>query len=189
MATIGVLYATRHGHAGKIAERIAHPLREGGHDVRVVRCPVLFRPELDVASLDAVVLGGSMYLRHHPPELGRFIRRHRKELEARPTAFFSVSLSAASKDAALRDSVRRLVDARFARSGWKPALTALFGGELAYTRYPLPLRLVMRAIAWRGGGPTDTSRDHVLTDWEAVEAFAHEVDKLVAERGEGRRAA
>ena len=36
-------------------------------------------------------------------------------------------------------------------------------------------RLVMRVIAKRAGGDTDTSRDYVYTDWEALERFAGEL--------------
>jgi len=30
----------------------------------------------------------------------------------------------------------------------------------------------MKKIAGAGGNPTDTSRDHVFTDWAAVDRFA-----------------
>ena len=183
MARIGVLFATRHGHAGKIAERIAQHLRGEGHDVRLVRVPMFFAPEIDLAALDAVVMGGSMYVRQLPPELGRFMRRQRDALAARPTAFFSVSLAAASREASMRESVRSVVERWLASRHLAPRVTAAFGGELAYTRYPLPLRLVMRAIAWRSRGPTDTSRDHVLTDWDAVDGFARDVAALADEGG------
>ena len=45
-------------------------------------------------------------------------------------------------------------------------------GALLYQEYGLLKRLVMRMIAKRAGGDTDTSRDHVYTDWEALERFA-----------------
>jgi menaquinone-dependent protoporphyrinogen oxidase len=38
----------------------------------------------------------------------------------------------------------------------------------------------MRYIAWREGGPTDTSRDYEFTDWNAVRQFALEVASDVA---------
>jgi menaquinone-dependent protoporphyrinogen oxidase len=43
-------------------------------------------------------------------------------------------------------------------------------------------RLVMRYIAKRAGGPTDTSRDYDFTDWNALARFAGEfADELGAE--------
>jgi menaquinone-dependent protoporphyrinogen oxidase len=47
-----------------------------------------------------------------------------------------------------------------------------FAGKLAYTQYGVLTRWLMRRIAAREGGPTDTSRDHDLTDWVAVRDFA-----------------
>ena len=49
---------------------------------------------------------------------------------------------------------------------------ACFPGKLAYTQYGFVKRWFMRRIAEREGGPTDTSRDHDLTDWPAVREFA-----------------
>jgi menaquinone-dependent protoporphyrinogen oxidase len=43
---------------------------------------------------------------------------------------------------------------------------------MAYTKYSLLLRLLLKYIAHRAGGPTDTSRDHEFTDWIQVERFA-----------------
>jgi menaquinone-dependent protoporphyrinogen oxidase len=48
-------------------------------------------------------------------------------------------------------------------------------GRLAYTQYGLLKRFVMRRIALKAGGPTDTSRDHEMTDWEQVRAVAADV--------------
>jgi menaquinone-dependent protoporphyrinogen oxidase len=43
---------------------------------------------------------------------------------------------------------------------------------MAFTKYPWWLRWIMKRISRSQGGPTDTSRDHELTDWIAVEQFA-----------------
>jgi len=37
------------------------------------------------------------------------------------------------------------------------------------------VRFVMKQIARKTGSPTDTSRDHELTDWAAVDRFAGEL--------------
>jgi menaquinone-dependent protoporphyrinogen oxidase len=52
---------------------------------------------------------------------------------------------------------------------------ALVAGRLAYTQYGFFKRWIMRAIARREGGSTDTTRDHEYTDWDAVTRFADEV--------------
>jgi menaquinone-dependent protoporphyrinogen oxidase len=48
-------------------------------------------------------------------------------------------------------------------------------GRLAYTQYGILTRLLMTWIARRQGGPTDTSRDHELTNWDEVARLADTV--------------
>jgi len=48
-------------------------------------------------------------------------------------------------------------------------------GALSYTKYNFLVRFVMKRIAKAQGASTDTSRDHELTDWEALD---HIVDEL-----------
>jgi menaquinone-dependent protoporphyrinogen oxidase len=43
---------------------------------------------------------------------------------------------------------------------------------MAYTKYSPFLRWMMRRIAAGQGGPTDTTRDHEMTDWAQVRRFA-----------------
>lgn len=52
-----------------------------------------------------------------------------------------------------------------------------FAGSMAYTQYGLPLRWITKLVSWRRGEPTDTSRDHDMTDWEAVDLFAERWQK------------
>jgi menaquinone-dependent protoporphyrinogen oxidase len=45
-------------------------------------------------------------------------------------------------------------------------------GALPYTRYNFLVRFLMKRIARKAGGPTDTSRDYDFTDWAALDRFA-----------------
>jgi menaquinone-dependent protoporphyrinogen oxidase len=71
------------------------------------------------------------------------------------------------------------------KTDWKPRWTATFSGALRYTRYGAVTRWIMKMISRHTGGPTDTSRDHEFTDWDAVDRFA---ERLTAELGSGRGA-
>jgi menaquinone-dependent protoporphyrinogen oxidase len=42
---------------------------------------------------------------------------------------------------------------------------------MAYTKYNPLLRWIIKRTARAAGGPTDTSRDHEVTDWAQVEHF------------------
>jgi menaquinone-dependent protoporphyrinogen oxidase len=65
-----------------------------------------------------------------------------------------------------------MIDGFVKEAGWRPARVFPVAGALLYTRHNLLLRFVMKCIARRAGGPTDTSRDHDMTDWRAVDRFA-----------------
>jgi menaquinone-dependent protoporphyrinogen oxidase len=94
--------------------------------------------------------------------LRTLLRRHRAALAARPSAFFSVSLSA--KERYLQRFLREV--------DWQPQATATFAGALQYSKYGPVKRLVMRAFVTLTGRDTDMSRDYEYTDWDAVDRFS-----------------
>lgn len=93
-----VAYASTHGHTAKIVARLQQALRDAGAEVRVLdlRDPSPYEP----AAFDLVVVGGSIHAGHHQSELVHWLRRHAGDLAARPTAVFSVSLTAADETGA-----------------------------------------------------------------------------------------
>jgi menaquinone-dependent protoporphyrinogen oxidase len=107
----------------------------------------------------------------HQPELERFVKQHLWILQAEPNAFISVSASASRKDPESQAGVRRCIDDFISRTGWRPDVCEPVGGAIKYTKYNFILRAIMRRISAKNGGPTDTSRDHELTDWVALDRF------------------
>ena len=61
---------------------------------------------------------------------------------------------------------------------WHQTCAVALAGALPYRKYGLILRLVMKQIARSAGHTTDTSRDHELTSWPAVDRFAEAVARL-----------
>ncbi len=59
-------------------------------------------------------------------------------------------------------------------TGWRPTAVQPVAGALLYTQYGRVLKWMMRRIARNAGGDTDTSVDHVYTDWEALGDFVRE---------------
>jgi menaquinone-dependent protoporphyrinogen oxidase len=104
-----------------------------------------------------------------------FARNEARHLSARPSAFFSVSLSAGSRNPAEVDAARALARGFVTTAHWDPRRIACFAGKLAYSRYGFFTRQMMRLIAWREGAPTDTRRDYEFTEWTAVRRFALDV--------------
>jgi menaquinone-dependent protoporphyrinogen oxidase len=165
-----VAYHTHEGQSEKIAEAIGKRVRSLGAE-----CEVRAAGAVDGAldGLDGVIVGGSIHAGRFDGKLVDFVSRHRDELNRGPSAFFSVSLTAAVTDPKGRAGLEPIVDGFFAKTGWKrPAVVASFAGQLAYSKYNFLVRWLMRRIAAKQAGSTDTSKDTEYTDWAAVEGFA-----------------
>lgn len=170
MARILILYATVEGQTARIAERLAAHWR-AAHAVDVVRA--LAGSALPaLREYDAVVVGASVHYGHHPGFLAAALKRQRDALASRPSAFFSVSLSA-DGPGAKRAAALRYVGRFLRRIGWQPLESAAFGGALRYTQYPAWKRWLVGLFVRVAGGDTDQSRDYEYTDWRSVEQFAH----------------
>jgi menaquinone-dependent protoporphyrinogen oxidase len=175
MCDIPVFYATTEGQTRRVAERIASRFRERGLSSEALRVGAPDAEAVDWSAARAIVVGASLHGGRHQKEAARFIRTYRHRLNAGVSAFFSVSLAAASKREGEAETARRIAETFVERAGWHPSSMALVAGRLAYTQYGFFKRWIMRAIARREGGSTDTTRDHEYTDWDAVTRFADEV--------------
>lgn len=172
-----ILFASTHGHTGKLATRVASRIREKGTSVRLV--DVADAEALDPSGYAVVVVGGSIHMDAHQPALRTWLRRFGGTLDPARTAAFSVSLTAADDDEEARSKTAGYVAALAEDAGLTPALSVAFAGALQYREYPLPTRVLMRLIARKKGLPTDASVDVDYTDWDAVDAFADAVAALV----------
>jgi menaquinone-dependent protoporphyrinogen oxidase len=94
-----------------------------------------------------------------------------------------VGLAILNKTGDGRAQTMEIVDKLLVDTGWHPRRVELVAGALPYTRYNFLIRFVMRQIAKKEGGDTDTSRDYEYTDWNAVERFAVEFVEEVAASG------
>ena len=173
-----IVYATNYGQTAKIARRMADLLIASGEAVTLVNAGNHPR-DFHAGEFDGVIIGGSIIGGRHQHALVRFVRPHRALLNTIPSAFFSVSGSAASPLETERAKARQLVDEFLDTAGWQPVLTETIGGAMAYTKYNPFLRWFIKRAAKTAGGPTDTSRDHEMTDWSQVERFVEAFVKTV----------
>lgn len=173
-----LVYGTSYGQTAKIATRIESILRDRGHAVTVANAaePLPFQ---SLADFDAIVVGSSIIARGHQKSVEEFIRKEAVLLNSKPSAFYSVSGSAGSTSPVERATAERLRDEFLTRVAWTPRIRVSFAGAVNYTRYNFLLRWYMKKASAKGGGSTDTSRDHEYTDWNQVERFAVEVAGLV----------
>jgi menaquinone-dependent protoporphyrinogen oxidase len=173
-----IVYATSYGQTAKIAGRMADLLIASGESVTLVNAGNHPR-DFHAGEFDGVIIGGSIIGGRHQRALVRFVRLHRALLNTIPSAFFSVSGSAASPVETERAKARQFVDQFLDTAGWQPVLTETIGGAMAYTKYNPFLRWFIKRAAKAAGGPTDTSRDHEMTDWTQVERFVEAFVKAV----------
>jgi menaquinone-dependent protoporphyrinogen oxidase len=174
MPSVLILYATREGQTRKVAQRIAGQLTRAGAVVRLLDAQDKSAVEkLDPARFDRLVFGASMHAGGLERELVEFVNAHADTIERQPRSLFLVLLSAAARDPELRarwldDAQRKAEDqlnVRFDR-------IEMVAGALRYSRYPWPLKWLMRRIARQAGEDTDFAKDYEYTDWRQVEAYA-----------------
>lgn len=164
MAGILVVFATVEGQSRLIAEHVAATAIAAGHTATV-------RAVEDAAAeppgwRDAIFVIGSIHLGRHAPALERWVIHAADALRASPSAFLSVSMSAARPED--RPQAEGYVRDFLAKTGWQPTMSATVAGALRYPEYGVLKRWMIRRIAGANGLPTDTSRAHVLTDWQEL---------------------
>jgi menaquinone-dependent protoporphyrinogen oxidase len=174
-----IVYGSRYGQTAKIASHLEDALVADGLSVTLVNADTMTRA-FNLADFDAVVIGSSVIGGKHRRSVARFVRQNIETLNRVPTAFFSVSGSAASPDVRSQAKARAVMERFLVDTAWHPDLMTTFGGALPYTRYSIVLRWVMKRIARKEGEPTDTTRDHDITDWDRVDDFEHRFARIMS---------
>jgi menaquinone-dependent protoporphyrinogen oxidase len=176
-----VAYETAHGSTVELAETIGEALRDCGAEADVIRC----REVDSVEGYDGFIIGAPVWGGNWIRPARAFVRRFEEALARRPVAYFHTSGAAGEEDQ--RDDVVRIMDEHL--PGYAPSIEPLavgaFGGVIDYDNYNLALRMVMKAVVGRGGGPT--SGRHDMRDQDAIRAWTREVCNTFRERlGEAR---
>ena len=179
---VPVFFATSEGQTRRIAERLAVVLHDHGFDSRAIDVAGPDAACVDWTKVHGAVVGASLHAGRHQKAADTFVRAHVSDLNGVASAFFSVSLSAASKNQKEVDAAANLAKAFPATRGWTPLTVASVAGKLAYREYGFFIRWVMKQIARKEGAPTDTSRDYELTNWTQVEQLAGEIAQTIRAR-------
>jgi menaquinone-dependent protoporphyrinogen oxidase len=184
MCEVPVFYATSEGQTRRIAQTLASELRAHGVESEAIDIQSPAAETVEWKRARVVIIGASIHAGRHQRQAAAFVRRHLQALNERPAVFMSVSLAIASALPNEVDAARRIAQAFPAELGWRPVRTVCLAGRLAYTQYGWLTRFVMRRIAAKAGGPTDTRRDHELTNWaevrELAKAIADQIERAAA---------
>jgi len=173
-----ITFATREGQSEKIARTLAQHLKDRGLSVVLHDAQHPF--DSDLSQFGFLLFGGSMHAGGIEKELVNFINANADAIQRRPNAFFLVLLSAATKDPILREE--SLSDARQkmkAQIHFTFDHVEMFAGALMYSKYSWPMKMIMKRIAKKAGGDTDTSKDYEYTDWKQVEKLAEYISDQV----------
>lgn len=180
---IPIFYATTEGQTRRVAERLVAIFRDRGFTSRAIDVASSDADDVDWRRVRAAIVGASLHAHRHQRSAGAFVREHADDLNGHPSAFFSVSLAAASASPEERAAAAQLARAFPSAGGWHPDETVSVAGRLAYTRYGVLTRFIMKRIARRHGAPTDTSRDHEFTNWDEIARLADSITRrMTADR-------
>ena len=169
-----ISFATTEGQTLKIAERISLQIRERGYEVYLYDTASLMDvPE--VAAFDAIIVAASVHEEHHQDSAVNFAAAHLDQLICKPSAFVSVSLSAAMPNG--QAEAQHYVDRFIAATGWSPAKALLLGGALRWSECDYFQRQVLKHILGKGDVNPGEDFTHEFTDWLALQSF---VDDFLA---------
>jgi menaquinone-dependent protoporphyrinogen oxidase len=172
--TVLISFATTEGQTLKIAERISLQIRERGHEVNLYDTASMTDvPE--VAAFDAMIVAASVHEEHHQDSAVNFAAAHLDQLVCKPSAFVSVSLSAAMPNG--QAEAQHYVDRFIAATGWSPAKALLLGGALRWSECDYFQRQVLKHILGKGDVNPGEDFTHEFTDWLALQSF---VDDFLA---------
>jgi menaquinone-dependent protoporphyrinogen oxidase len=175
MTQILVAYSTVDGHTLMICRRIRDLLESDGHSVTLSE--IGKEATADAATYDKLVVGASIRYGRHREEVYEFVEAHRRSLEQRPNAFFSVNV-VARKPGKDTPEGNPYVQRFCRRTRWIPNELGVFAGKIEYSKYGLLDRYLIRFIMWLTKGPTDLHSSVEFTNWSQVDAFARRVSLM-----------
>jgi menaquinone-dependent protoporphyrinogen oxidase len=180
MARILVLYGTTDGHTTRIAEAVADTLRAHGARADVMHAS---RPGPKPDDYDGILIAASVHGGRFQRDVRRWVSANEHLFKHKPTGFISVCLGVLQHDPDVQREEQAIVNRFLVETGWRPTMTKIVAGALLYRRYGWIKRWVMKRIAAKAGGDTDTSRNYVYTDWTDLRAFAAQFGGLVSPAG------
>ena len=171
--TVLITYATTEGQTRKIARFCADRLIAQGHSVELLPLVDLGDDDegIDMSRFDAAILAGSVHGGRLQPQLARFAARHAAALNARPSLFLVVSLSAAGNDPDERADLARIAAEFAENAAWTPGNVVHVAGAFRFTQYDFFKALAMRWIAHSKGEAVTPHTDKEYTDWTALAAL------------------
>ena len=163
-----LLCSSTDGQTRRICEALRLQMQEAGDAVTLTM--IEDASDASPAGFDMAVVGARIRYGRTDKRVLAWADRHAAQLNAMPSAFFSVNVVArkAGKDSA---DTNPYVQNFLRHVAWRPRLLEVFAGKLDYPRYGPLDRAIIRFIMWMTNGPTDPKAVVEFTDWGRVRAF------------------
>ena len=162
-----IAYATTEGQTRKIAEKVANQIHELGHVAQLVDIERGHRG-ISVDDYHVIIAAASVHQQEYQDAIEIFLKTCRSSLNAKPTMFLSVSLSAAFEQglSEAKESITRFID----QTGWKPSLSLPVAGALRNEAYDYFQQQILQYEVLKNRIVDHPDEDHEFTDWKALAA-------------------
>jgi menaquinone-dependent protoporphyrinogen oxidase len=170
MHRILVAFASREGQTARIAHHIAHQIENRRLLARVVDI-MAGETEAGADDCDAAIIAGSVHRGRYDPALAGFVMRHGPALRRVPSAFLSVSLSAASAVPHERAAIDEIAQRFLAEAGWAPDDVRHVAGAVHDRTIGVLERFALHTILKHHGVEPHQAGDTEHTDWAALDTF------------------
>ena len=170
MANILIVYGTTEGQTRKIAQHVGGFIRAKGHNAEVIDSHGI-RADFPIHGYNAYLIMGSLHLGHHQKALAQFVKKHEEIIGKAPSAFFSVSLIAAIKDANHEDEIEKSIEQFSKETDWVPNERLAVAGAMKPEAYDWYKRTMVNSVTKRAGSDAISTQDEEFTDWVGLDAF------------------
>ena len=167
-----IIYGTKEGQTAKIAEKIGEIIRQKGYNADVYdarKAP----QNLSIEPYIGVIVGSSIHYLRWSRAAAHFVIGQQPPIKTAQSAFFSVSMMAsAPDDPKVAEELKKVSKKFFDETNWHPTTVEHFAGGLAWSKYGLFTRYLMKGISYAQHKRVDTSKDEEFTNWDQVTKFA-----------------
>ncbi len=177
MKSVLVLYMSRNGHTARVARAIAAGVVAAGGRADRMDLVEAEREGLDWDAFDVVAIGAPVLYGTYDRRVFAFVAAHRARLDAKPSSFFNVSVTARTPAKATVEG-NRYMQKFLQLSAWKPRDLKVIAGKVDYPNWPWHERKMIQLIMKMTQGPTDPSTVVDYTDWDGVAAYGRHLSTL-----------
>tara|TARA_Y100001960_G_C14553349_1_gene766920 strand:+ start:256 stop:780 length:525 start_codon:yes stop_codon:yes gene_type:complete len=169
-----IIYSSTDGHTKTICKQIANFLNNG---VTTKIISLNEATKIDLTEFNKIIIGASIRYGKHSKKLYKFIELNKNILDQKKSIFFSVNVVARKPEKSTPDT-NPYIKKFLKISKWRPKKIGVFAGKVDYPNYGFFDKYVIKLIMFITKGPTDTSISYEFTNWQKVQEFSQEIDKL-----------